>query len=85
MEDQSFLILNNFINSNDGNPIDSSPSGINISSVNNVPPSDLTSITLVKGCTDPNSPIYNPLATVDDGSCIILNDIDNNTLFSKQV
>ena len=29
--------------------------------------------TLISGCTDPNSCSYNPLATIDDGSCDYLN------------
>ncbi|KAK4395336.1 hypothetical protein Sango_1687900 [Sesamum angolense] len=30
---------------------------------------DRCNLDLVLGCTDPSSPMFNPLATVDDGSC----------------
>ncbi|KAK1259262.1 hypothetical protein QJS04_geneDACA005642 [Acorus gramineus] len=30
---------------------------------------DRCNLDLVTGCTDPSSPLYNPLANVDDGSC----------------
>ncbi|KAK9690395.1 hypothetical protein RND81_09G124900 [Saponaria officinalis] len=30
---------------------------------------DRCNLDLVQGCTDPESPMYNPLANVDDGSC----------------
>ena len=33
----------------------------------------------VYGCTDPNNDAYNPLATVDDGSCTPPNDCDGNS------
>ncbi|KAF3450891.1 hypothetical protein FNV43_RR06980 [Rhamnella rubrinervis] len=32
---------------------------------------DRCNLDLVPGCTDPSSPLYNPLANVDDGSCPI--------------
>ena len=32
---------------------------------------DRCNLDLVLGCTDPSSPLYNPLANVDDGSCPI--------------
>lgn len=32
---------------------------------------DRCDLNLVPGCTDPNSPMYDPLANVDDGSCPI--------------
>lgn len=30
---------------------------------------DRCDLDLVLGCTDPGSPMFNPLANVDDGSC----------------
>ncbi|XP_057533952.1 protein POST-ILLUMINATION CHLOROPHYLL FLUORESCENCE INCREASE, chloroplastic [Amaranthus tricolor] len=37
---------------------------------------DRCSLNLVPGCTDPSSPLYDPLANVDDGSCLLLSDND---------
>lgn len=30
---------------------------------------DRCDLNLVTGCTDPSSPLYDPMANVDDGSC----------------
>uniref|UniRef100_A0A5B7BC67 PIFI-like Ig-like domain-containing protein n=1 Tax=Davidia involucrata TaxID=16924 RepID=A0A5B7BC67_DAVIN len=35
---------------------------------------DRCNLDLVRGCTDPSSPLYDPLANVDDGSCPIDSD-----------
>ncbi|CAO2815244.1 unnamed protein product [Amaranthus hypochondriacus] len=37
---------------------------------------DRCSLDLVPGCTDPSSPLYDPLANVDDGSCLLVSDND---------
>ncbi|KAK3219353.1 hypothetical protein Dsin_013323 [Dipteronia sinensis] len=37
----------------------------------NVEGGDRCDLNLVPGCMDPNAPEYNPLANVDDGSCLI--------------
>ncbi|KAK2651643.1 hypothetical protein Ddye_011499, partial [Dipteronia dyeriana] len=37
----------------------------------NVEGDDRCDLNLVPGCMDPNAPEYNPLANVDDGSCLI--------------
>ncbi|KAK6915057.1 hypothetical protein RJ641_020174 [Dillenia turbinata] len=38
---------------------------------------DCCNLDLVLGCTDPSSPMYYPLANVDDGSCPIDSDADD--------
>ncbi|KAH7547408.1 protein POST-ILLUMINATION CHLOROPHYLL FLUORESCENCE INCREASE, chloroplastic [Ziziphus jujuba] len=38
---------------------------------------DRCNLDLVVGCTDPSSPLYNPLANVDDGSCLIDTDSED--------
>ncbi|EOY25827.1 Post-illumination chlorophyll fluorescence increase isoform 5 [Theobroma cacao] len=38
---------------------------------------DRCSLDLVPGCMDPNSYLYNPLANVDDGSCLIDSDSED--------
>ena len=35
---------------------------------------DRCELDIVPGCTDPQSPFYDPLATVDDGSCPYISD-----------
>lgn len=40
---------------------------------------DRCNLDLVSGCTDPDSPLYNPLANVDDGSCPIYSDDESIT------
>ncbi|KAE7997316.1 hypothetical protein FH972_001961 [Carpinus fangiana] len=37
---------------------------------------DRCNLDLVLGCTDPSSPLYDPLANVDDGSCPIESDLE---------
>nr|DAD27203.1 TPA_asm: hypothetical protein HUJ06_028671 [Nelumbo nucifera] len=37
---------------------------------------DRCNLDLVPGCTDPSSPMFNPLANVDDGSCLLDSDSD---------
>ncbi|KAG9455786.1 hypothetical protein H6P81_000294 [Aristolochia fimbriata] len=38
---------------------------------------DRCNLDLVVGCTDPSSPLFNPLANVDDGTCPIESDSDD--------
>lgn len=37
---------------------------------------DRCNLDLVAGCMDPTSPSYNPLANVDDGSCVVYSDTE---------
>lgn len=38
---------------------------------------DRCNLDLVTGCTDPSSPLYDPLANVDDGSCPLYSDSED--------
>ncbi|KAM7471682.1 hypothetical protein LguiA_009865 [Lonicera macranthoides] len=39
---------------------------------------DRCNLDLVTGCTDPSSPLYDPLANVDDGSCPLYSDSEDD-------